>query len=256
MEKQTKWVEYFPYEESDDTIARFIGPTTATIFYSQCGEDLDAYCNFFHNKRSWYQENEGVYIEIGASDGVKFSNTKFFEEDMGFTGILIEPEPTLYAKLTKTRPNNHLYNCAVDSSEQPVAFLVTSGAGGAWVSGIEKHMSDFHKESWHEDTNKIMVDTTKMSSIMKSSEVERVDLFSIDVEGGEYEVLKTTDWNIPIYVIIVELGTGATETEKDVKCRELLAEKGYTFSNRVGLSEIWYDEKYFEKVKDEEDNLV
>jgi FkbM family methyltransferase len=252
VEKNTKIVCYYKNPDGN----HIFGPTTATIFYGQCGEDLEVYCDFFHQKRSWYQSNKGTYIEIGASDGVKFSNTKFFEEDMGFSGVLIEPEPQMFETLKKTRPANYLYNCAVDSSEQPVTFLVSNGPGAGWVSGIEKRMSEHHKQAWHQDTQRIIVNTAKMSSLMRDSGLERVDLYSIDVEGGEYEVLSTTNWNIPIYVIIIELAKGDTETEKDIKCRKLLAEKGYTFHKRINLSEIWYDETYFDKVTDEKNNLI
>jgi len=82
-----------------------------------------------------------------------------------------------------------------------------------------------------------------MSTIMNESSLEYVDLFSIDVEGGEFEVLNTVDWSIPVYVFIVELG----DTEKEDRCRELLSDKGYTFSSKIGLSEIWYDSEYIGK---------
>ena len=45
--------------------------------YSQCNEDIFLNHNFFKNKRN------GVYIELGALDGVLYSNTKFFEDTLG-----------------------------------------------------------------------------------------------------------------------------------------------------------------------------
>ena len=38
-----------------------------------------------------------------------------------------------------------------------------------------------------------------------------------------------------------------SETEKDIKCRKLLKEKGHSFHKRIGPSEIGVDNKYFEK---------
>ena len=81
---------------------------------------------------------------------------------------------------------------------------------------------------------------------MKDSGLKYVDLFFIDVEGAEYEVLKTIDWNTPIYLIVIEL----SDSEKDRNCRNLLHDKGYTFHKKVGLSEVWYDETYLEKRKE------
>ena len=45
---------------------------------------------------------------MGALDGIKYSNTKFFEELLNWTGILIEPNPVMFNKLIKNRPNNYL----------------------------------------------------------------------------------------------------------------------------------------------------
>ena len=95
MEKRTTVVEYY----KDETGRPVLGPSTATIFYGQCGEDLEIYSHFFSDKVDFYKENQGYYIEIGASDGVKFSNTKFFEDEMGFVGILIEPVPAFMVRL-------------------------------------------------------------------------------------------------------------------------------------------------------------
>jgi len=55
-------------------------------FYSQYNQDKFIYENFFHNKK------EGVFIDIGAYDGLMLSNSKFFEDTMNWTGICIEPE--------------------------------------------------------------------------------------------------------------------------------------------------------------------
>ena len=42
------------------------------MYYSQCGEDAFLNNNFFKNKKN------GVYVELGALDGVLYSNTKIF----------------------------------------------------------------------------------------------------------------------------------------------------------------------------------
>ena len=73
-------------------------------FYGQKGEDKYFYETFF---KDVINKN---YIELGAMDGVNYSNTKFFEDELGWTGILIEPNKTLYNLLKQNRPNNKLYN--------------------------------------------------------------------------------------------------------------------------------------------------
>jgi hypothetical protein len=46
------------------------------MYYSQCQEDCFLNENIFKNK------SQGVYIELGALDGVRYSNTKFFEDSL------------------------------------------------------------------------------------------------------------------------------------------------------------------------------
>ena len=55
-------------------------------YYSQQGEDIYIYYNFINKICT-----DGIFIELGAMDGITYSNTKFFEDKLQFTGTLIEP---------------------------------------------------------------------------------------------------------------------------------------------------------------------
>ena len=74
------------------------------MYYSHCEEDMYLNTHFFKNKKN------GVYIELGALDGVTLSNTKFFEDTLNWSGILIEPHPYTFRDLVVNRPNNYLFN--------------------------------------------------------------------------------------------------------------------------------------------------
>ena len=39
----------------------------------------------------------GFFIEAGAHDGVDISNTLYLEKQLGWTGILVEPNPDTFA---------------------------------------------------------------------------------------------------------------------------------------------------------------
>lgn len=69
-----------------------------TKTYSQHQEDLqvDKILNFRDN---------GFYVDIGAYDPVRFSNTKRFY-DRGWHGINIEPDPVRFLKFQKHRPRD------------------------------------------------------------------------------------------------------------------------------------------------------
>lgn len=57
---------------------------------SQLGQDkiVDEY---FHGKRN------GVFVDVGAYDGVTFSNTLMLGREGGWTGVCIEPLPDNFA---------------------------------------------------------------------------------------------------------------------------------------------------------------
>ena len=63
-------------------------PSTEPKSYSQFGQDL--FLDKFIFKG---QVKEGFFIEAGADDSVKHSNTLWFEMKHHWTGVLVEPHP-------------------------------------------------------------------------------------------------------------------------------------------------------------------
>ena len=86
-------------------------------FFGQMGEDVFIFRNFINQK-----VNDGIFIELGACDGLICSNTLFFEKYLNFTGILIEPDKKNYDELVKNRPNCKCFNYAIDSEEGTKEF--------------------------------------------------------------------------------------------------------------------------------------
>lgn len=56
-------------------------------FYSQFGENKQIFENYMRNRESLLPR--GKFIELGAIGGITFSNTKFFKDYLGWTGVLI-----------------------------------------------------------------------------------------------------------------------------------------------------------------------
>lgn len=71
------------------------------IFYSQQGEDIFVFRNFINQKRM-----DGIFVELGALDGITYSNIKFFEDNLDFKGVLIEPITHWYNKMVLIRSNS------------------------------------------------------------------------------------------------------------------------------------------------------
>jgi FkbM family methyltransferase len=209
------------------------------MYFSQCEEDKFLNDIFFKNKKN------GNYIELGALDGVLYSNTKYFDDTLNWSGILIEPHPEKFKLLKKNRPNNFLFNDLVSCHKEPLKFRYFVDSHAA-VSGVENTLSKHHFDVFFESNNewnKQQPQATKMiipktfTEIIKSTNLTHFDFLSLDVEGHEYEVLRSWDFSIPIDLILIE--TLGVQPEKDELCRQILIKNGYTFIQKFKHNEIF-----------------
>jgi len=210
-------------------------------FYSQQGEDVFVFRNFL-NKRT----EDGVCVDVGAFDGVQGSNTKFFEDVLGYRCVLVEPLPELAIPLHIQRPRATIYSYAIHPHETSVAFMKNGP-----TSGMLDTMSNDHLASWFptpEDQmeKKTRVPAAPLASILYHAGISHIDFLSIDVEGGELLVLQSIDWDaVEVFVICVELD--GTNVEKDDACRAILREQGFVFQTYVGNNDMWVNVGYSKK---------
>ena len=94
----------------------------------------------------------------------------------------------------------------------------------------------------------INVKVKKLSDVLKDDNIKYIDIFSLDVEGAELEVLESMDWNIPVYIIVFETSAWGKEGKEMVeKCRKLLSSKGFVLDNKTSFDEFWINNEYFRK---------
>lgn len=201
------------------------------MYFSQQQEDrilFEKYLNY----------RNGVFIELGAMDGITFSNTFFFEKELGWTGVLIEPTDQ-FNQLKNNRPNCININCAISEINGHVEFI-----GDHALGGITKTMHENHRGGWKLDEKggTYMVKSLPISEAISHANLSKVDLFSIDVEGGELEVLKTFNWNIPVYIILIEM---SYDEHRNELCREIMRNNQFEFDMIIGINEVWINKKFF-----------
>lgn len=71
------------------------------------------------------------------------------------------------------------------------------------LCGVVDTMPELHRTGNHIGNNIYQVKSIPISDLLKDLNIQRVDLFSIDVEGGELQVLETFDWNFTIINIML-----------------------------------------------------
>eukprot|EP00041_Stephanoeca_diplocostata_P040452 m.1639518 g.1639518 ORF g.1639518 m.1639518 type:complete len:432 (-) comp36280_c0_seq1:43-1338(-) len=203
--------------------------------WSQQDEDMVMFGEYYSEKHG----SQYTYLELGALDGVEYSNTKFYEDTMGWHGILIEAARPSFELLRKNRGHdrNALFNLAV--CENPDIITFTGADAGA---GVLEHMSKFGYEGNKEHV-KSQVRCERMGKILHSANVTSIDMWSLDVEGFELYVLRSMDWEIPVHVINIE------RNPRDRDIETLLISKGFRYSREQRGNRIWVNDKYEDAVK-------
>ena len=172
------------------------------MFYSQDNQDRLLETNIFKGFKN------GVFVDIGAHDGLDINNTLYFEKNNGWTGINVEPIKKVFDKLVINRPNSINLNCAVCNNDGETEFLCNTGYN-EMLSGIKDTYDNRHMARLQEDnkcyggeTEIIKVKTKKLETICNENNISHINYLSIDVEGAEFEVIKSINFD-KVYIDII-----------------------------------------------------
>jgi FkbM family methyltransferase len=175
-------------------------------WFNEIGDRLTKYLSF----------KNGIYIELGAFDGIRMSNTKWLEDQYGWTGILIEPSLNKFKECKKNRKDNKIFNCACVSFNDKEK-TIKGDFNGTPMSSINGNRKNVKGD--------IIVNSRTLHSIIEESGYKKIDFLSLDVEGYELEVLKGIDFDTQkIEYILIEI----YDKDKD-DIFKFLDEKNYVF---------------------------
>lgn len=132
--------------------------------YSQLDQDLWILSKFD-------EDYQGFFVDIGANDGITISNSYLLEQK-GWNGICIEPNMTEFQKLNVSRTSNNYQVCISDFNGK-CSFQENGFFGKIMVKGSG-------------DT-----DCFTLEYFLDNVECPKtIDYMSIDVEGGEFDIIK------------------------------------------------------------------
>lgn len=202
--------------------------------YSQCGEDLIVQYIF---------KLRGVdmpsYIDIGANDPFFINNTAIFYEK-GCRGVNIEANPYLTEKLLKYRPKDINLNIGVGNKEDELEFFIMNDSTLSSFSKIECDNYISTGKYHVVEKRKISLKTIQFI-IHEYCEGVFPDFMTLDIEGMDFEILKSIDFNKSTpKVICVEAAeyskTGSGERRNELI--EFLNKKGYYEYANTNLNAI------------------
>jgi FkbM family methyltransferase len=148
----------------------------------------------------YFNGRNGFLVDVGAWDGVFLSNSRALLE-MGWSGILFEPDPNGYCGLIENSMSLPSSKIAV----LPIACSDKDGYARFYVSKEGTLSSLVHVSDVSE---RIFIQTRKISTVWK----HKIDLLLIDVEGAELMVLGGVDWkaNNPEMIVTEHNHVGKT----------------------------------------------
>ncbi len=178
------------------------------------------------------------YLEVGANDGLERSNTRYLEQYLGWTGILIEPIPHRFVECARNRPESRCIHGALVSFEygQPTVAITYRD-----VMTVSETSPDPHAAIAEARTpNEFLWGTTfhaparTLDAVLAEAGYPRVDICSIDVEGAELDLLAGTDFTRTTVANIV------IETETLNLVRPVLEGADYELVRQLTHHDYWF----------------
>ncbi len=176
----------------------------------------------------------GLFIDIGAYDGVTNSNSFFFERELGWSGLLVEPNPTVYSVLTRNRKTSS-QNIAVGNRTGWQEFSVVSGYAEQ-LSALKRYSS--RADRWRMkrelarfggEVSTVRVPEVPLRDLIDQYSLYNIDLLSVDVEGAEGAVMESIDFSkFHARLVLMENTYGETWGTR------ILIMNGYTPICRLG----------------------
>lgn len=184
-----------------------------------------------------YQQN-GFFVEFGATNGVDLSNTYLLEKAFGWKGILAEPLPCWHEALKANRTCSIDTRCVHSQSGQQVIFANT--VSSPELSGIEDYLPNDMNYEERKNRERLKVETVSLLDLLlQNNAPHKIGYLSIDTEGSELEILSAFDFQ-RYEINVITLEHNYVSVSREALCK-LLSQNGFT---RVCTSISRWDDWY------------
>ncbi len=186
------------------------------------------------------QKTNGFCVEVGAYDGIKGSNTNYFE-NIGWACMCIEPNPHAFRELYYNRTLSYNVNVACDSFGGRADLEIFH-----FNSGIQSSLTSLNTDSrlvkdYCDAITKrtfVNVPVTKLSILLSDWLGKRqADFISIDTEGTELQVLHGLDFEIHRPKLLV-----VENNYNDRDIENYLRPHGYVLDRRYRINDFYVQE--------------
>lgn len=189
-------------------------------FYAQHGEDQW----FVDNLARFGLDRPGVFVDVGASEGLIESNTAWLERERDWTGLCIDADPRVIADLRKNR-TCRIVQCAV-------------GQWNPWQK-FPLHPNQKYAGLLRTEGAVIEMPVLSLNEVLVNCQMPSIDILSIDTEGTELEVwhaFSPEHWK-PTLVIIEWDTMGFPDRREEISAA--VTARGYRLATTLGANLIF-----------------
>lgn len=145
------------------------------------------------------EKRNGYFVEFGAANGLRYSNTLLLERDFGWTGILAEPARSWHAELKTARSAAIDHRCVWSRSGETIEFVEQSNALHSGISGFSV------VDPKADRSIRYGVETVSLNDLLTTHGAPKtIDFISLDTEGSELEILRAFDfaaWDVRLIAV-------------------------------------------------------
>jgi len=152
---------------------------TPRASYANHQEDLEVL--------KFFGDTPGVFVEAGANHPIEGSQTYLLEQH-GWRGVLIEPNPELARLCREQRPNSQTFACALVEPGGPATVRMRVPKNLSALATIDT------RDAAAEGDDSFECPARTLDAVLEESGIERIDFFSIDLEGYEPLALRGFNW--------------------------------------------------------------
>lgn len=145
----------------------------------------------------YFNGRTGVFSDIGANDGQTLSNTRALSL-IGWSGLLVDASPKAFARLSdlyKDPKDHQLIHCAIADHDGEIELMDSGELLGSGDLGLVSTLYDREVDRFKSvlDYEKVIVPCMTWKSLIEKSRFKHFDFVSLDIEGGEMDVLPFID---------------------------------------------------------------
>lgn len=217
------------------------------ISYSQSGEDL-----IFEHIFNALKINTNInYCDIGANAPWQFSNTaRFYKNNKkDYIGVLVEPDPMLANILKRKRARDVVVNKGIKSADESASVLEFYQISSNTLNTFSYQEAQYYETLGYKIKNKLNIEVININELLEEYfSNKELHLLSVDVEGLDYEILKTMDFKrfTPICICVETINFVPDGMAiKNNQIVDLMHENGYFEYAFTGINSIFiYKEKW------------